>query len=86
MTSIARRNVESGAWQPTTRNLAPAAPTRQTVPAVGSVSKFHVLSSEHPLQFTAVGARLSYAGANVLIYIDTLAPANGFSASQLNAF
>ena len=87
LTSVARRNVESGAWRATARNLAPAAaPMRQAVPAVGTVARFHVLSSESPEQFTAVGARLSYAGTNVLIYIDTLAPANGFTSAQLNAF
>jgi len=34
----------------------------------------------------SVGARLSYVGTNILIYVDTLAPANGFTPDQLNAF
>ena len=56
------------------------------VPPLNSIQSFHVLSSESPVRFTRVGARLSYIGANVLIYIDTLAPANGFTTDQLQAF
>ncbi|HEY7236086.1 MAG TPA: hypothetical protein VH539_18150 [Gemmatimonadaceae bacterium] len=83
----AREKVRSGAWRPSARRVAPgAAVARVTVPAVESVRKFHVLSSETPVQFTAVGARLSYVGTNILLYVDTLAPANGFTSDQLNAF
>lgn len=77
------RNVTSGAW----RALSPGARIARTaVPTVGSVARFHVLSSESPVEFTAVGARLSYVGTYILIYVDTLAPANGFTADQLQAF
>ena len=38
------------------------------------------------MRFTAVGASLSYIGSDILIYIDTLAPANGFTPSQLQSF
>ena len=77
------QKVASGAW----RRLAPgAALARVTDPALGSVSQFHVLSSESPAEFTAVGARLSYVGANILLYVDTLAPTNGFTPDQLQAF
>ena len=80
---IAERKVASRAWH----RLTPGAALRRaTDPAVGSVSSFHVLSSESPVQFTAVGARLSYVGANILLYVDTLAPANGFTPDQLQAF
>ncbi len=34
----------------------------------------------------SVGATLAYVGTNVLLYIDTLAPANGFTPAQLTAF
>jgi hypothetical protein len=79
----AQRKVASGAW----RALAPGARiTRSTVPAVGSVARFHVLSSESPVQFTAVGARLGYVGTYILIYVDTLAPASGFTQDQLQGF
>ncbi|HKW09603.1 MAG TPA: hypothetical protein VJO33_04435 [Gemmatimonadaceae bacterium] len=84
----ARQKVASGAWRVQARRLtAPNAPaSRAVVPPVGSIQRFHVLSSESPAQFTAVGARLSYVGANILLYVDTLAPANGFTSDQLNAF
>jgi hypothetical protein len=36
--------------------------------------------------FKTVTARLDYVGQNILVYIDTLAPANGFSSSQITAF
>lgn len=79
----ARRNLASGAWH----RLSPAtAIARTMVPPVGTISRFHVLSSESPVQFRAVGARLEYVGTNVLIYVDTLSPANGFSSDQLQAF
>lgn len=79
----ARHNVESGAW----RRLSPAARAATTsVPPLNSVERFHVLSSENPVQFTAIGARLSYIGANILLYVDTLSPANGFTSTQLDGF
>lgn len=80
---IAERKVASRAWH----RLTPGTALRRaTDPVVGSVSGFHVLSSESPVQFTAVGARLSYVGANILLYVDTLAPPNGFTPDQLQAF
>ena len=80
---LAERKVASGAWH----RLSPGAALRRaTDPVVGSVSSFHVLSSESPVQFTAVGARLGFVGANILLYVDTLAPPNGFTADQLQAF
>ena len=53
---------------------------------LGSIQQFEVLSSESPVRFTRVNARLDYVGDNILIYIDTLAPANGFTTDQLQAF
>ena len=83
----ARRQLASGAWNPITRRLSPAVPAvRAVVPPEGSIAQFHVLSSESPVRFSRVGARLSFVGANILLYIDTLAPANGFTPSQLQAF
>jgi hypothetical protein len=81
----ARQSVLSGKWRAPSR-LTPSLSRSATLPEVGSVQKFHVLSSESPVVFTAVGARLSYVGANILLYVDTLAPANGFTSDQLNAF
>lgn len=55
------------------------------VPSLGSVRSFRVLSSDGG-SFTSAVARLAYVGANVLVYTDTLAPANGFTSDQLQAF
>jgi hypothetical protein len=55
---------------------------------VGSLRDFRVISNfdaQHP-QFTTVTARLAYAGTNILVYLDTLAPPFGFSSAQLEAF
>ena len=56
-------------------------------PPVGSTRSFHVLGgfSTTPA-FTTVGARLAYVGDNLLLYVDTLAPANGFTPTQLATF
>jgi len=79
----ARHKLASGVWH----RLSPTtAISRTTVPALGSIARFHVLSSDSPVEFTAVGARLEYVGANVLIYVDTLAPPNGFTSDQLQGF
>jgi hypothetical protein len=84
-----RRLVESGAF---TRVRAPAGLARaQAVtppPAVGSIRGFQVLSSfstTHPA-WKRVGAQLAYAGSSLLLYVDTLAPANGFTTAQLQTF
>jgi hypothetical protein len=50
------------------------------------VRPFSVLKNDAGTAFATVNARLAYAGANVLVYIDTLAPANGFTPAQLQAF
>jgi hypothetical protein len=91
----ARQALTSGAWRPTSirasvtasRSTAPSMSISKVVaPSLGSVRAFRVLSNETSDSFAGVGARLVYAGNNVLIYVDTLAPANGFTSSQLNAF
>ncbi len=63
-----------------------AAVSKATVPALGSIRSFHVANSFTVNTWATVAAKLAYAGANVLIYIDTLAPANGFTPTQLTAF
>jgi hypothetical protein len=57
-------------------------------PALGSLRDFHVLATVDTVQstFKRVSARLAYAGQNILIYIDTLAPAGGFTSDQLAGF
>jgi hypothetical protein len=91
----ARQLVASGTWRPATvrsglavsRSVTPgSASVASTVPAVGTVRSFRVLSNALGTAFTSVGARLEYAGSDVLIYVDTLAAAAGFTSSQLTAF
>jgi hypothetical protein len=57
-----------------------------TVPDVGSARAFRVLANVSGTAFTTVTARLAFAGSNVLVYIDTLAPAGGFTGDQLQTF
>ena len=91
----ARQLVSSGAWRPAALRARAAAslriaPSTSTAAAVtaspDSVRSFRVLSNANGSAFTSVGARLEYAGRDVLIYVDTLSPANGFTSSQLTAF
>lgn len=87
VTSGSWRRAAQGATLPASRATAASAPMRATtVPAVGTVRSFQVLSDPTGSSTTTVGARLEYAGSDVLIYVDTLSPANGFTSSQLTAF
>ncbi len=71
--------------------VAPATPRLSgtaTSATVGTLATFQVratFSSTNP-KWKPVTAVLAYAGANILLYIDTLAPAGGFSPSQLQSF
>ena len=92
----ARQMISSGTWRAAARRMgmaasrtsaATVAPIAQAVvPSVGSIRSFRVLSDVNGTAFTSIGARLEYAGSDVLIYVDTLAPSNGFTSSQLTAF
>jgi hypothetical protein len=55
-------------------------------PPLGSIRSFQVLSNLTFGTWTTVGAQLAYAGNNLLLYVDTLAPAGGFTPPQLTAF
>ncbi len=58
-------------------------------PPVGSVRSFHVLSNIQNVnnyQWKTVAARLQYVGNNILLYVDTLAPKDGFTSTQLQQF
>jgi hypothetical protein len=85
----ARQNVASGRWSITkslSRSLSPGQATKATVPALGSIRAFHVISDSSGSTHATVQARLAYSGSDVLVYIDTLSPANGFTDAQLQAF
>ncbi|HXI20252.1 MAG TPA: hypothetical protein VNH46_04165, partial [Gemmatimonadales bacterium] len=57
-------------------------------PPIGSTRSFHVLSSWSTTNPTwkTVTASLAFAGDNLLLYMDQAAPANGFTATQLQNF
>jgi hypothetical protein len=74
----------------TTRSTQKAVPSLQLTapPVAGSLRDFHVLATidtGHQI-FRGITGRLGYAGANVLVYVDTLAPPGGFTSDQLSAF
>ncbi len=75
-----RKLALSGAF----RRAAVRAPSASIV-APDTIRTFQVLSNFTTSTFAAVTARLAYTGANVLLYLDTLAPA-GFTPSQLQSF
>jgi hypothetical protein len=56
------------------------------VPDLGSARAFRVIANPTGTAFNTVTARAAFVGANVLIYVDTLAPSSGFTADQLQAF
>jgi len=81
--------VGKGVWRAANiQGLAPSRSIEATVapPAIGSLRSFRVIADSSGSTFKSVGARLAFAGNSVLIYVDTLAPANGFTPSQLTAF
>jgi hypothetical protein len=76
---------------PTLRVLGPGRDLRMSsavvVPDSGSLRTFNVLTGGlQSFSTTLATARLEFVGQNMLLYVDTLAPANGFSPAQLQAF
>jgi hypothetical protein len=86
----ARQQLKNGKWSQSyslSRAVSPSASiSATTTPAVGSVRNFQVLSNSTGSATSTVSAKLVYAGTDVLIYVDTLSPPNGFTSDQLNAF
>ena len=89
----ARERFASGAWRAAfarsvlrTTRAAVRRTMTVAIPTVGSIRDFHLIADLTGSAYTTVGARLEYAGTDVLIYVDTLAPANGFTSDQLQAF
>jgi hypothetical protein len=84
----ARRMTSSGAWRASTLRAARSAALADAVPVppAGSLRSFSVLANENNSTFKTVNARLAYVGSNVLVYLDTLTPANGFTSAQLQAY
>jgi hypothetical protein len=84
----AHRNASSSAFRASFRRQQSSLPNfaLAPLPPAGSVRAFHVATSFDAQTFKTIGASLSYVGDNILLYIDTLAPANGFTPSQLSDF
>ena len=84
-----RQLAASGAFaESVSRAQAALAAPALALPAVGSERDFHVrsnFSATNPTWKTA-GARLQYAGSTLLLYVDTLAPSDGFTPTQLQQF
>jgi hypothetical protein len=84
-------NLESGRWSrgPVALSTGRAGAARDRTiapPTIGSLRQFRVFSDTARSGAVPVTASLSYIGSNVLLYIDTLSAANGFTADQLQAF
>ncbi len=58
----------------------------QTLPPLGSVRSFQVLNSLTGSSVSTVNAKLVYLGSDILLYVDTLTPANGFTPTALHNF
>ncbi len=80
-----RRLAEAGVYR-ASRLLA--APPVRAVPPQGSIRSFKVLSDLFGTSnsFASVNAQLAYIGANVLLYVDTQAPAGGFDSTTLATY
>ena len=64
---------------PTSPGVATVAP-----PALGSLRTFAVCADLNCVTFDTVTARAQSVGAHVVIYVDTLAPANGLDAADID--
>ena len=85
-----RRLAASSAFRASRARAFRAAPGafRASVPPQGSVRSFQVLSDLFGAanSWTKVDAQLAYVGSSVLLYVDTLAPAGGFTPAQLQGY
>jgi hypothetical protein len=84
-----RHAVSSGRWSggSSLRSRSVDKGAASTLPDLGALRDFRVLTgSLHALSPSPATARLSFIGANILLYIDTLAPTGGFTDAQLQSF
>jgi hypothetical protein len=89
----ARNGVSTGQWtRPTASTGSSAARSSMAsfavIPPAGSIRTFKVINTFNATNptYATVNAKLLFIGTNTLVYVDTMAPANGFNTSQLNAF
>jgi len=57
-----------------------------SIPPLGSLRSFRVIGDVNGTRTDTSVARLAFAGSSVLIYVDTLSPAGGFTQPQLDTF
>jgi hypothetical protein len=83
-----RELAQSGAFRTSLAVTSPstASSAQVTVPVLGSLRNFQVVSSFTSATWATVTAQLAYVGNSVLLYVDTLNPAGGFTPSQLQGF
>jgi hypothetical protein len=71
--------------RPSASAIRPALASR-AADTLGHIRSFHVLANASGTAFKTSVAALDFVGAHIYVYVDTAAPKNGFSASQLQAF
>lgn len=67
-------------------SMGPMAPGPAAAVTVGSTRTFWVFADTNATTYKLDTATLQFAGANVYVYVDNAAPANGFSPTQLQTF
>jgi hypothetical protein len=86
-----RAGLASGRWRvprSSRQSISSSRALSLQPPALGSLNDFHVLASLDTVTppTKRVTARLDYVGQNILVYVDTLAPPNGFTPDQVTGF
>jgi len=66
-----------------TQVLALAPPIAKAPPVLGSTRSFNVCGNTNCSSFVSVRATAKYVGPNAAIYLDSLAPANGYDSTDI---
>jgi hypothetical protein len=81
----AARGTASGAARSGSSSVRPTVPVL-ALDTLNQLRSFHVLADSTGSTFETSVARLEYVGTNVYVYVDTAAPPNGFTPTQLTTF
>lgn len=81
----AARRTAAGSLHTTGASVRPTTPV-VALDTLNQLRSFHVLADSIGSSFATSVAKLEYVGANVYVYVDTAAPANGFTPTQLTNF
>jgi hypothetical protein len=84
--SRGRELARSSAFRTGHAGAGSGAVTRSLMTPPDTIRNFQVVSSFTVSTWATVTGRLAYTGAKVLLYIDTLAPAGGFTPTELQNF